>query len=300
MSNDMSNPKLSRRNIIKAGGIALAGVWGQNHVPAMAAIQRPIEPTAGSASKTVFLPPADSVDPAVHSRAENLFWAEAMMEHAGFFVMLMPGTELASQRGQAETFHRVFQAHLDRARTTTFDRNNFAAFSRSTIELMKPLIEYKQRMLAAQDSGKMRTMVFSHFFDHTIREGQRAAARLERIATGDITVNYSEVIDFWSPIMSDHNEYIAHFLDPQEQDLIGEALDASAVFQGFKNGNYKHEVRGADVLLATENLIDFETMIQEGIETNSIKSIIHPTLANHVHRETVKFVDELKRSGTKT
>jgi hypothetical protein len=300
MSNDQRKPKLSRRNAIKLGGIALASVLGQHHITEVQAQQRPPSTTNAQGLQAPIFAPADSNDPAIHARAENLFWSQIMMEHAGFFAMLMPGTELNTQRTQAENFQRTFQTQLERVRTTPFDRNNYASFSRSTIELMKPLIEYKQRMLDAQNSGKIRTLVFSMFFEHTNREAQRAAARLERIATGDVALNYNEVVDFWAAIMSEHNDFIAHLLDPKEQDLIGQALDASAVFQGFKQGNYEHAVRGGDVLLVTEELIDFETALQEGIESNAIKSIIYPVLADHIRRETLKFVDELKRSGNKT
>jgi hypothetical protein len=300
MSNDQSEATLSRRNAIKFAGIAVAGVLGQNHIPVAAAQQAPnINKNAGAPQPTL-LPPADSVDPLIHSRAENLFWTQAMMEHASFFAMLMPGPELAPHRTQAENFQRTFQNHLDRTRTMTLDKSNYASLNRSTVELIKPLIEYKQRMLDAQDSGKIRTLVFSLFFDHTVREAQRAAARLERISTGDVALNYSEVIDFWSAIMSDHSNLIAHLLDPKEQELIGQALDAGAVFQGFKQGNYEHAVRGGDVLRVTEELVDFHTVVAQGLEASTVKSIIDPVFAAHIGRETHKFIDELKRSGNKT
>jgi len=300
MSKDETDPKLSRRNAIKLGGLALAGIWGQKQLPDVRGQQRPMSNTMAASLQAPAFAPAESNDPVIHARTENLFWNQIMMEHATFFGMLMPGAELTSQRTQAETFQRSFQTQLEKTRATTFDRSTYGSFTRSTIELMKPFIEYKQRMLDSQQAGKIRTLVFSTFFDHTVREAQRTAARLERIATGDVALNYNEVIDFWSAIMSDHTDFIAHLLDTKEREMIGQALDASAVFQGFKEGNYQHAVRGGDVLLVTEELIDFETALQEGIESNTIRSIIHPVLADHMRRETLKFVDELKRSGNKT
>ena len=291
MSND-----ISRRSLIKVGGMALVGVWGQNQIPAIAGQQ----PGAAHSAKTVYLPPAGSSDPVVHSRAENLFWNDMMMEHAGFFATLMPGPELAAQRAQAENFQRTFQNQFDRAKSASLDRANYAAFNRSTVELMKPFIEYKHRMLDAQNAGKIRTLVFSMFFDHTAREAERAAHRLERLSTGDLAPNYSEVVDFWAGIMSDHSELIAHFLDPEEQDLIGQALDSSALFQGIREGNRGRGVPGGEIVIATEELFDFETAVAQGIEAGRIKSILHPTLADHLRRETLKFVDELRRSGNKT
>jgi hypothetical protein len=286
---------LSRRAVMKFGGMALVGVWSQKDIP------RPgQQPATNGTGKSIFLAPDTSADPAVHSRAENLFWTDIMLEHAGFFAMLMPGPELANQRSQAENFQRTFQNHYDRAQSTTLDRTNYAAFNRSTIELIKPFIEYKQHMLEAQNSGKIRTLVFSLFFDHTTREAQWASHRLERLAAGDVAFKNSEVVDFWTAVMSDHSEFIAHLLDPQEQELISEALDSSAVFKGLREGNQDHRLSGSEIVLATDELIDFETAIQQGVETGRIKSIIYPVLADHVRRETLKFVDELKRTSNKT
>ena len=42
-------------------------------------------------------------------------------------------------------------------------------------------------------------------------------------------------------------------------------------------------------------MVAFKTTATKGIEEGKIKSIIHPTLADHARREAVKFVDELKR-----
>jgi len=280
--------------MIKFGGMALIAVWAKNSGAAPAGSQ------ARSSNPILLLPPVDSTDPWVHSKSENIFWAEVMMDHANFFATLMPAAALATERAQAENFQRSFQDHLGRARSATLDRNNYASFNRSTIELVKPFIEYKQRMLEAQDSGKIRTLVFSLFFDHTVREAQRATRRLEKLAGGDAGISYGETVDFWSAIMSDHSEFIAHLLDPQEQELISQALDASAVFQGFKLGNHARPLPGGEILLATEELIDFETVVEEGIGAGKIKSIMQPVLAAHIRRESLKFVDELKRSGNRT
>ena len=285
----------SRREMMKFGGMALIGVWGPYSGAAFASSSQ-----ANSSKPVLLLPPADSTDPWVHAKSENIFWAEIMMEHANFFATLMPSAALAAERAQAENFRRSFQDHLGRAKSATLDRNNYAAFNRSTIELIKPFIDYKQRMLEAQNSGKMRSMVFPLFFDHTIREAQRAISRLEKVAGGDVSVRYGDTVDFWSAVMSDHSEFIAHLLDPQEQELISQALDASAVFQGFKLGNHARPLPGGEILLATEELIDFETVLDEGIAAGTIKSIVDPVLAAHIRRESLKFIDELKRTGNKT
>lgn len=286
---------LSRRSVIRIGGMALIGVWGGRESSVIAG-QQPGNPPAG---KPLILAP-ENADIAAIARAENLFWCDVMMEHAAFFALLMPGADLAVQRAQAENYQRTFQAQHDRARSAPMDHNNYAAFNRSTAELIKPFIDYKRRMLEAQASGKMRSLVFPLFFAHTAHEAERAIGRLQKLAAGDPTVNYSETVDFWSTGMSEHSEFIAHLLDPQEQDLISQALDSSAVFKGFNQSNKERALSPGEVVLATEEFVDFETTIENGVAAGRIKSIIPPALADHMRRETLKFVDELKRTTLKT
>ena len=100
--------------------------------------------------------------------------------------------------------------------------------------------------------------------------------------------------------MSEHNEFIAHLLDPQEDELIGHALDSSAMFKGFRHVNRERRLPIGEVVLATEEVIDFETVLQEGMNAGRIKSILNPMLVDHMRRETLKFIDELKRSGART
>jgi len=296
MSNDSTVSWLSRRTLLKIAGTTMAAVWS----PSAIAVAAQQGSSASAAGKPLLLPPADSTDAAVHARAENLFWTDMMAEHAGFFAMLMPGAELISQRAQAEAFQRSLQAQYDRARTATFNAASHSAFSRSTVELMKPFIQYKHRMSEAQQTGKMRSMVFPMFFDHTAREAERAVLRLQNLAEGNTTMQFGEVVDFWSGIMSDHGDLIAHLLDPQEQELVDQALDSSAVFDGFHHANHDTRVPGGQILIATEELIDFQTSVENGINAGRIKSILHPALVDHMRRETLKFVDELKRTSGRT
>ena len=50
------------------------------------------------------------------------------------------------------------------------------------------------------------------------------------------------------------------------------------------------------VLSAAQTMLDFKTEAERNIEAAKIKSIIDPRLADHVRREALKFVDELKRA----
>lgn len=47
---------------------------------------------------------------------------------------------------------------------------------------------------------------------------------------------------------------------------------------------------------AAREILDFKTTAGREIEAGRIMSIIDPRLADHVRREALKFVDELKRA----
>jgi hypothetical protein len=93
--------------------------------------------------------------------------------------------------------------------------------------------------------------------------------------------------------MGEHSGFIAHMLDPDERLLIDQAskLEKAFLRDGFR------DVKGDDVLNAAHEVLDFKIVGEKGIKAGKIKSIIHPSLASHVRREAVRFVDELKRTA---
>ena len=247
--------------------------------------------TLNGGTKPVFVARAGSRDPVEHSVADTLFWGEQMMEHAMFFVMLMPGPELARPRGQAEQFQRDFTDHLARLRRARLDRSNFVEFNGRTLALTRALAGYKREMQQAQESGRLQSLVWPQFFDHTAHEAERFMARLNGLNRGQAEFSRAEVVPFWSQIMDEHSLFIAHLLDPEEQPLITAARQTSETFRAFRSGGATNAVR-----TAVDEIIDFKTAAERGIQTGQIKSIIHPALADHVRREAVRFRDELARA----
>ena len=291
--------QVTRRELLVGGGATLVGVTllgsafhaarGQGRTPAGVVPQAEFV-------KPVILPAPGSTDLVEHTRAENLFWLDVMMEHALFFVLLMPGPELAAQRAQAEQFQATFARRFEEARTAPLDPGDVAAFNQATIELVRPFVEFKQRLREAQASGQIRSFVWPLFFEHTAREGEHFIERLAQLSGGDLELDRNEVVEFWTRIMFDHARFIAHLLDPDEEALIAQASDIAGNFREL------HETQpppsdGDPVVEAANEIVDFKTAAEEGIEAGQIRSIIHPTLADHVRREAVKFVDDLKRTS---
>ena len=308
---------LTRRRLVEMAGVTLVGTallatpaWARGEAQAGAArfprvpasAVRP-ESVAGvgvatlnGGTKPVYVARPGSQDPVEHSVADTLFWGEQMMEHAMFFVMLMPGRELARPRAQAEQFQRDFSAQLGRLRNARLDRSNFVAFNNRTLALTRPLVDYKRAMQQAQQSGRLQSLVWPQFFDHTAHEGERFMARLTQLNRGQAAFSRAEVVPFWSQIMDEHSLFIAHLLDPQEQPLITAARQTSETFRRLRSSGASAPGGNDAVRTAVDEIIDFKTAAERGIQTGRIRSIIHPALADHVRREAVRFRDELGRA----
>ena len=246
----------------------------------------------GGGTKPTWLPEPGSTDPVAHSVAENLFWNEQLSEHAVFFGMLMPGAALADERKAAEGFKLTFAKQLEQSRRP-LDRRNYAAFNRSTIEQAKRFVDFKHKMRDAQIAGKLKSLVWPTFFDHTAREAEHFIGRLERLSRGDVALGQQDTIVFWSAIMAEHADFVAHLLDPTEAELIRKAVEAG---NGFRKLHDQPSGQKEAASRAVDEIIDFKVAAEKGIETGQIKSIIHPTLADHVRREALKAADELARA----
>jgi hypothetical protein len=99
---------------------------------------------------------------------------------------------------------------------------------------------------------------------------------------------------FWTQIMGEHADFIAHLLDPAERDLIMKAMKTA---DGFHKMHDNLPVSKNPIETVVDEIIDFKVGAEKGIITGKIKSIIHPSLADHVRREALKAADDLKRAA---
>jgi hypothetical protein len=288
--------RLNRREVLLGGGAALVGLTlsgdalggaftgllGQNQT-------FPGVTTVSGAKKPVYVAAMGSTDPVAHSLAESLFWLDQEFEHTKFFIMHMPSPDLDTQRAQVMQFQSDFNARLSAVRSGGADRSNLAAFNRPTIELVRRFLDVKRQMEKEQEAGRLKSLAWPTFFEHVALEGERFANRLEKFSGGKVEMDRSEVVNFWTRIMADHADFIAHLLDPEEKALVQKAMQTAGTWRGLKGGS-KDKVD--DTL---DGFITFKKTAQAGVEAGQIKSIIHPLLADHVLREALKFSDELKR-----
>ena len=289
---------LTRREVLTAGGVALAGLslsgdalggaltgfLGQDAV-------FPGVTTLTGAKKLVYVPAVGSRDPVAHSLAESLFWLDQEFEHARFFVMHMPSPDLDPQRRTVMQMQDSIGGQLAKVRAGGATSGNLESFNRPTIELVRRFLDVKLQMEKDQKAGRLKSLAWPTFFEHVALEGERFANRLEKFSRGKVEYDRSEVVNFWSRVMADHADFIAHLLDPEERALVQKAMQTSGVWRTMKGGS-KDKVD--DTL---DSFITFKKTAQAGVEAGQIKSIIHPLLADHVLREALKFSDELKRTA---
>src|SRR5215212_8202213 len=121
---------LIRRDLFRIGGVTLAGLSLGVLPRAEAASPATDPPGQGcrAVEKQVYV--ATARDPVAYSIADNLFWNDIMMEHSKFFVNLMPGPELASQRAIAQQYQQAFAQQF--ANSQRLDPSNYRAFNQST------------------------------------------------------------------------------------------------------------------------------------------------------------------------
>ena len=284
--------RLTRRELVSAGGATLIGLSLRGSALANLLGQGVTFPgvtTVSGAKKPVFVAAAGSTDPVAHSLAESLFWLDQEFEHAKFFIMHMPSPDLDAQRAQVQQFQDNFALRLERVRGGAVDRGGLASFNRPTIELVRRFLDVKRQMEKAQESGQLKSLAWPTFFEHVALEGERFANRLERFSQGRVELDRSEVVSFWTRIMADHADFIAHLLDPEERALVEKAMKTG---QAWRRTSDRRKAQGA-----LDEFIAFKKTAQAGVEAGQIKSIIHPLLADHVLREALKFSDELRRTA---
>jgi hypothetical protein len=247
--------------------------------------------------KPVIVPELDDKDPVRHAWADARFATDIMAEHGVFFALLMPEELAGRERAEALQFAGRFTELFKQIDgSDPPERGDLKSFTGKVIEHMKPFIDYKARLGEAQQTGRLRSLVWPLFFDHTRHEAERWTRRLESYGRGEPEFDRKEVATFWTNIMDEHARFVAHLLDPDEYDLIEKCMQTSYAFRQLGSQGIPPHSETDSVLTAAQTILDFKTETARAIEGAKIKSIIDPRLADHVRREALKFVDELKRA----
>lgn len=265
--------------------------------------------------KEVILPALDQQDVCLHAWADARFAAENMAEHAQFFALQMPQELAPKEKAQAEQFEMKFKAlYAQIVANGPPQTNALKAFCENLIKEIKPFIAFKAACAEAQQSGKLYCLIYPLVFEHTQREAQRWCLRLQGLGLGESRFDRAEVSTFWTGCMDEDCRFIAHMLDPEEYALIDACMKTSSVFRQLNRGgtggvfaslvgepgsvvvSLVKNQKTYEILSCAESILDLKTKLCRDIEAGRVKSMIIPAMADHLRRESVKFVDELKRA----
>ena len=265
--------------------------------------------------KEVILPAFDQQDVCLHAWADARFCVENMAEHAQFFALQMPLELAPREKAQAEQFEAKFKTLFAKIVEQGPPRpNDVKTFCEAVVKEIKPFIAFKQACHEAQASGKLYCLITPLVFEHTQREAQRWCLRLQGLSLGDAQFDRAEVCTFWTGCMDEDCRFIAHLLDPDEYGLIDACMKTSSVFRHLNRGGTGGVVSALvgepgsvvvslvksqktyEILSCAEAVLDLKTKLCRDIETGRVKSMMIPAMADHLRRESIKFVDELKRA----
>ena len=265
--------------------------------------------------KEVILPALDQQDVCLHAWADARFCCENMAEHAQFFALQMPQELAPKEKAQAEQFEMKFKslcAKIDAEGPP--QSKDLKSFCETLLKEIKPFIAFKKACHEAQANGKLYCLVWPLAFEHTQREAERWCLRLQGLSLGDCEYSRAEVCTFWTSCVDEDCRFIAHMLDQDEYAMIDACMKTSSVFRHLNRGGTGGVVgamfgepgsvvvslvknqKTYEILTCAEAVLDLKTKLCRDIEAGRVKSMMLPQMADHLRRESIKFVDELKRA----
>jgi hypothetical protein len=300
-----TNPRSTRRTFLTqtgiAAGVALAGtlVGRQGALradplraaPAGCGVAMPGIVVDSRSKLPTYLAARGVSDPAVLSVAEQLWGLTLMAEHAELFSSMMPAPELAPYRARLGAFAQQFRQRFTATTQVCLDRTSYVAFNEASMELLTGIAALKLELADLQRQGRIHTLVYTTFFEHTAHEAHRIMERLSQLSKGQVAQDPEDVRTFWSDMMGNHAGIIRQLLDPSEAALIAKCNEFAARFADLhgRAGAY------AQLKQAADDFVAFAQAAQQGVDQGTVQSIINPTLADHVLREHIKFQDEAAR-----
>lgn len=168
------------------------------------------------------------------------------------------------------------------------------------INLLMDVIKFKEKILDKVLKCDLAIFMYPEMLEHILEEAKFYLKLLldiqERILS-DNDILKREV--FWNHIMEEHALFTLGLLDPSEKDLIKTAHEFAKTFENLlKETKEAGEDKACEIsrknLKATEDIKDFNTSATKGILACEIRSLINPLLADHLLRESNRYIRVLK------
>lgn len=168
------------------------------------------------------------------------------------------------------------------------------------INLLMEVISFKEKVLQEVLNCNLAIFIYPEMLEHLIEEAKFYLKLLldiqERILT-DKDILKREV--FWNHIMEEHALFTRGLLDPSEEDLIKTAHELAKTFEKLLEKTKEADKDQAceisrKNLKATKEVKDFNNSATKGILACEIRALINPLLADHLLRETNRYIRVLE------
>lgn len=242
------------------------------------------------------------------SLEENRFWLRIMMEHAFFLKITLPN-EAVEFLQQAERFEQAFASQLERSlNETADDPAEVERLNEDSIRLMTDAMAFKEQVFDRNVNGDFRGFNWTKTAEHIRREPlfpikllKRLNSRVERPLREEIV----EDNEFYLKIMAEHGAFMAHFLDPDEDDLIEITRLTCTKFKllTVQARNLEIEPPSKLALLSQLTIFRGATLLFHGFaeevhrlsQEKQLRGILDPNLTGHITREAAKYLTVLDR-----
>lgn len=206
------------------------------------------------------------------------FWlGDQDREHNLFFAL---GVEEPGFRAEAQRLYEAYTVAQQRAQQTG---------SVDELLAIAPASQDLKHRLFEASKNRWIGWLYPLFYDHVRREIDYALTRVQR----DLTPQ--EELCFWTQIGAEHAAMAAQLLDPTEHEAVLEGFNQAGNLTKLHDA-CQQQVMPSFVELTRRAATDLDTYAKIAA-SGAVKSVIHPTLAQHIIREGQRFMDLVNSPG---
>lgn len=223
---------------------------------------------------------------------EITFWSRQLAEHALFISKaLEAGREELTTLGLENlitdgiAFYELWMFIFDRLRMGE------EVFQEELLDSLEMLRNYLIRV------GELVIVTWVGYnFPSQIEHYLEELKHMERHVKGE-EIPEEELVAFWTEIHKDHAALFSRLLDPAEKDAFQETLLYQQLFETTLADLPTQEIEIDQYVTLSQQINDFNNFtatLREQQALGQLRSVIHPRLALHIHREGLRSIVELK------
>ncbi|RJQ31705.1 MAG: DUF2935 domain-containing protein [Actinobacteria bacterium] len=242
--------------------------------------------------RPLYSPSIETESTEIIAQAYAIFWADQTWEHAWLLEKLLPIDDLAKEHEEAKQFKEALRGYYAQLRDLDIEANTFTNISEKLITEIGGFIDFENDLKNRQLKGKICTLIYPLFLEHTVREQNRSLNQLQALKENKLVFDRQEIITFWSQAIAEHAAFFAHWLDPTESQIEEKTLHYNQQFlKSYQELNIEIDI---DTLIG--DFINYSSVTLNNIIEHKIRSIIFPDLADHYRREAIFFRDQLRKA----